>query len=48
MEHFEQNIQNKKKPFKWVESGVDICVGLSETDLVLCPLLLATVPQFGR
>ena len=34
MEHFEQNTQNKKKAFKWMESGANICVGLSETGLV--------------
>lgn len=34
MEHFEQNTQNKKKPLKWMEGRANICVRLSETDLV--------------
>lgn len=47
MEYFEQNTQNKKKPLKWMESRANICVRLSETDLVQCPLSFAKVSQIG-
>ena len=33
MEHFEQNTQNKKEAFEWMESRANMCVGLPETDL---------------
>lgn len=46
MEHFEQNTQNKKKAFKWMESRANICVGLSDRPGLVPPFILKSVADW--